>query len=104
MIEIEFFYGQISSYTTDCLYDNIKIYDGGSMASPVIGRYCGNPEGHYLISSTNEVIIRFWTNDVGFYRPGFKLQYKAFSKCSGTKKGSNIKDLNIGFLTFPEFF
>ena len=86
MIEIEFFDGQINSYTPDCPYDNIKIYDGGSMASPVIGRYCGNPEGHYLISSTNEIIIEFWTSNLGVYRPGFKLQYKAVSKYSGTKK------------------
>ena len=97
MIEIEFFYGQINSYTTDCPYDNIKIYDGGSMASPVIGRYCGNPEGHYLISSTNEIIIEFWTNNFNVFRPGFKLQYKAVSKYSETKKVSNIKDLNNVF-------
>ena len=56
------------------------------MASPVIGNYCGNPDGYYLISSTNEIIIRFWTNGRWVYRPGFKLQYKAVSKYSGTKK------------------
>ena len=100
LIEIEFFDGRINSYNTNCPYDKIKIYDGGSMASPVIGRYCGNPDGQYLISSTNEIIIRFLTNNRWVYRPGFKLQYKAVSKCSRTKKVSNIKDLINVFYIF----
>ena len=82
LIEIEFFDGQMSN---DCQYDHIRIYDGGSMASPGES-YCGNPVGHYIISSTNEMILKFWTSNRYIHRPGFKLQYTAVSKYSGTKK------------------
>ena len=43
----------------------MKIYDGGSLTDPIIGRkkLCGTNAPEQIISSTNEVIVSFHSDD-----------------------------------------
>ena len=57
-------------------YDSLTIYDGGSSTSPMMGKYCGNsiPPSH--VSSSNEILIQFqsdeYEDDIG---GGFQIEY-----------------------------
>ena len=57
----------------------MKIFDGETDASPMLGLYCGNLIPPMHISSGNAIFIRFETNaaDTGL---GFKMEYHATSK------------------------
>ena len=59
--------------------DWLKIFDGETDASPMLGLYCGNLIPPMHISSGNAIFIRFETNvvDTGL---GFKMEYHATSK------------------------
>ena len=59
--------------------DWLKIFDGETEASPMLGLYCGDliPTTH--ISSGNAIFIHFQTNVIGT-GPGFKMEYQATSK------------------------
>ena len=60
-------------------YDSLTIYDGNSNASTSLGVYCGDsiPASH--ISSSNEMLIHFHTdNSVG--KSGFRIEYNPKSK------------------------
>ena len=54
------------------------MYDGGSMASPIIGEYCHSTPSSQM-SSSNHLFIYFHSDyiDTG---TGFKLEYNATSK------------------------
>ena len=60
-------------------YDSLKIYDGETSDSLILGSYCGTsiPPSH--ISSGNEIFIHFHT-DTWQTRQGFKMEYHATSK------------------------
>ena len=46
----------------------MKIYDGGTLHSPVIdGKLCGTSVPEHIISSTNELIIAFHSDDNDVY-------------------------------------
>ena len=55
-------------------YDSLTIYDGGSSASTMMGKYCGDliPPTH--ISSLNEIFIRF-QSDSSVTKAGFQMEY-----------------------------
>ena len=46
-----------------CLYDFVSIYDGSSTDSPLIGTYCGNVAPTNILSTGNELLITFTTDD-----------------------------------------
>ena len=58
-------------------YDTLTIYDGGSITSPMIGKYCDSIPPT-IITTSNEVFIHFQTNAV-FTESGFKMEYNATS-------------------------
>ena len=50
----------------NCNRDFIEVYDGPSMSSPLIGRYCNNfpPPNNQIVSSSNSATIRLISDDV----------------------------------------
>ena len=54
--------------------DSLTIHDGGSDASPVLGKYCEDSLPLNLISSRNQLFLKFKSLK-GF--KGFKLEYKS---------------------------
>ena len=57
--------------------DDLAIYDGGSMTSPMIGEYCGSTPPD-IITTSNEIFVHFATNSA-FTDIGFKLMYNLTS-------------------------
>ena len=60
-------------------YDSLTLYDGGSTASPMLGKYCGYsiPPSH--VSSSNEILIHFQSDEV-VMKTGFQIEYKQTGK------------------------
>ena len=60
-------------------WDSLTIYDGASSTSPMMGEYCGNsiPPSH--VSSSNEVLVHFQSDDSVTYG-GFKMEYNPIRK------------------------
>ena len=58
----------------------MTIYDGGSITSPMIGKYCGAsiPPSH--VSSSNEILVHFFSNGGGALEAGFKMEYNPIGK------------------------
>ena len=56
----------------------MTIYNGDSIASPLIGHYCGTLHPPNFISSANRAFIHFKT-DESTKETGFQLEYKAIS-------------------------
>ena len=52
------------------------MYDGGSMTTPIIGKYCSTPPP--IITTSNEIFLRFET-DYGYTDVGFRMMYKTTS-------------------------
>jgi hypothetical protein len=52
----------------------LTVYDGGSSASPMMGKYCGTSIPPSQVSSSNEVLIHF-RSDWSATKGGFKMEY-----------------------------
>ena len=62
-------------------YDSLTIYDGGSITSPMMGRYCGfSIPNIHKSSSSNEILIHFETNHNDVNNIGFKIEYNPSGK------------------------
>ena len=59
-------------------YDSLTIHNGDSTSSPIIGTYCGTTIPPTRISSVNEVLVHFET-DNGVTGNGFYLQHQQLS-------------------------
>ena len=61
-------------------YDWLTIYDGGSSASPMMGKYCGAliPPSH--ISSSKDMMVYFVTDSYNGNENGFKMEYNPTGK------------------------
>ncbi|XP_037817925.1 cubilin homolog [Lucilia sericata] len=60
----------------DCTHDWLQIHDGNSLASQLIGRFCGNdlPLGGNILSSHH--LLFFWfRSDNATNRPGFEMSW-----------------------------
>jgi len=57
----------------------LTIFDGPSIKSPKIGKYCGSSLPPSFVSSGSEIFIHFKT-DSDFNGPGFKLEYTSKSE------------------------
>ena len=57
----------------------MTVYDGDSSTSPMMGKYCGNsiPPSH--VSSSNEILINFYS-DAAATEAGFQMEYNATGK------------------------
>ena len=61
-------------------YDSLTIYDGGSMSSDLVGKFCGNSlPPDQILSSSNDIMMRFKTVFTGIY-DGFHVEYSSLCK------------------------
>ena len=60
-------------------WDSLTVYDGGSSASPMMGKYCDSSSPPSHVSSSNVILIHFQSDGSGT-RAGFKIEYKPTSK------------------------
>ena len=57
----------------------MTIYDGASSTSPMMGEYCGDSILPSHVSSSNEVLVHFQSDDSVTYG-GFKMEYNPIRK------------------------
>ncbi|KAG7279658.1 hypothetical protein CRUP_025761 [Coryphaenoides rupestris] len=48
--------------SSNCRYDHVSVYDGGSAAAPLVGKYCGAALPPNLRSATNQLYLVFITD------------------------------------------
>uniref|UniRef100_A0A5S6R2C3 Metalloendopeptidase n=1 Tax=Trichuris muris TaxID=70415 RepID=A0A5S6R2C3_TRIMR len=75
----------------DCAYDRIELYDGSSIDSPSLGKYCGPKAPEKITSSKNELYM-FFHSDSSVQRKGFQAHYT--SVCGGTLRAER----SIGYV------
>jgi cubilin len=69
------------SLGSNCDYDDyVAVYDGGSTASPLIGRFCGNTVPETIFSSTNRMMLNMVTNSYGAGEGFAAGYYETFGK------------------------
>ncbi|XP_022617506.1 tolloid-like protein 1 [Seriola dumerili] len=83
----------------DCKHDYVEVYDGGDELSPLLGRYCGTVAPSPIITSGNQVLIKFISDDE-VQEAGFSVVYKLFKP--GPKCSRNFTDPQ-GVITTPNF-
>ncbi|KAJ8727243.1 hypothetical protein PYW08_015640 [Mythimna loreyi] len=83
-----------------CLYDYLKIYDGPSPDSRLVGKFCGTTFPKTYTSSSNELYFIFKT-DRSMPADGFRITYEAI--CEKTFEGDSgvIKSPGYPF-SYPE--
>ncbi|CAG5044806.1 unnamed protein product [Parnassius apollo] len=83
-----------------CKYDNLKIYDGPSSDSRLVGKFCGKNYLKSYTSSSNALFIRF-KSDHTMSSEGFRITYEAI--CHKTLYGASgvIKSPGYPF-SYPE--
>jgi Zn-dependent metalloprotease len=60
---------------TICNYDNLKIYDGPTTSSPLIGTFCNNNLPAATISSSGSAITIAFLSDGGLEESGFEIEW-----------------------------
>ena len=60
-------------------FDSVKIYDGTSIQSPSLGEYCGNSIPTSLVSTNNQLFLKFKT-DFSVNGKGFMIEYSPASR------------------------
>ncbi|XP_029644438.1 cubilin isoform X2 [Octopus sinensis] len=58
-----------------CVYDSVKVFDGGNVNSPSLDRWCGVKHPSF-ISTGQKLMVQFETDDSYDYK-GFKMRYIA---------------------------
>lgn len=83
-----------------CRYDYLKIYDGPSSDSQLVGKFCGTSNPTTYTSSSNNLYLKFKT-DRSMAAEGFRITYKAI--CEKTLIGDSgvIKSPSYPF-NYPE--
>jgi hypothetical protein len=81
-----------SSYTTEACCDRLRIYDGPSGASPLIGTYSGGASPGVVIS-TGSALTFSWTSDGSVNRAGWDATITCAPGCSGTPAGGTATNL-----------
>ena len=72
-----------NSFSYFLSYDWLKIYDGGTLNSPTIGgKLCGTTVPEQVISSTNELIVSFHSDDNDIYG-GYRIKVENGRKQNG---------------------
>ncbi|XP_071348525.1 cubilin-like isoform X22 [Trachinotus anak] len=83
----------------DCKHDYVEVYNGGDQLSPLLGRFCGEIAPSPIISSSNQLLIKF-VSDNETQGAGFSVRYEV----SQTDKcGDNLELGSPGYLTSPAF-
>lgn len=75
----------------ECAYDHILVYDGATLDSNTLGRFCGAKLPHPLLASSNKMFLSF-KSDASVQRKGFKAVHSTV--CGGRLSA----DVNIEHL------
>ncbi|XP_074731572.1 scavenger receptor cysteine-rich domain-containing protein DMBT1-like isoform X1 [Strix uralensis] len=67
---------------SNCRYDAIEVYDGGSPGSPLLGTVCRND--HQVFKSSGHQLTILFRSDISITRRGFEAYYYSFSTSSST--------------------
>ncbi len=65
---------RFTEFHTEVAYDVVRVYDGSTTSSPLLGSFSGNSLPHTLISSAGSMLIRF-TSDWGDVAAGWSATY-----------------------------
>ncbi|XP_053384013.1 cubilin-like isoform X1 [Mercenaria mercenaria] len=82
VIQLKFQMFDLEEHST-CNYDYLDIYDGRSLASPLIGRYCGDAIPSEQIRSTSNTMTINFITDSSVTRAGFRAAYNTTYVCGG---------------------
>ncbi|XP_036377962.1 bone morphogenetic protein 1-like [Megalops cyprinoides] len=69
-----------------CRYDYVQLFNGSSTSSPAMGVFCGRVGPPPLVSTTNFLTVRFYSDDI-VSRRGFVATYRAIGTRSATAGG-----------------
>uniref|UniRef100_A0A8C8IPZ8 Neuropilin n=1 Tax=Oncorhynchus tshawytscha TaxID=74940 RepID=A0A8C8IPZ8_ONCTS len=61
----------------DCKYDYVEVFNGGDEEAPTLGKFCGKIAPSPIISSGNELLIKF-VSDYESPGAGFSVRYEVF--------------------------
>ncbi|NWH57378.1 CUZD1 protein, partial [Geococcyx californianus] len=96
--------------SSSCETESIKIYDGPSTNSPLLGQVCNDTDAiPVLQSSSNSLTFRITTNSVAFTRNFFVFYYyflpeKSIENCGGQLTGPNGTFISPNYpAPYPEF-
>lgn len=76
----------VTSMETECGYDTITVFDGGSLFAPALGSVSGTVAPPVISSSTGDGLLVHWFSDVGFVLRGFRAFYE-WQLCPGNCSG-----------------
>ncbi|XP_068736596.1 uncharacterized protein [Montipora capricornis] len=76
----------VGPFRTETNADYVYVYDGGSSSAALIGRFSGSTRPAPIVSSTNQIYVRFTTDGSGQYY-GFKAIYKVLKPGSIRLRG-----------------
>ncbi|KAJ8260725.1 hypothetical protein COCON_G00164480 [Conger conger] len=75
----------------ECAYDHTEVNDGRDDKAPSMGRFCGTKKPLPLVSSSNKMFLRFFS-DNSVQKKGFEASFSA--ECGGSLKAEvKTKDL-----------
>jgi len=70
----------------ECEYDHVDIYDGRDVSADRIGRFCGSQRPHEMVTSGNEIFIKF-ESDKSVEKLGFRASHTTI--CGGNLTANN---------------
>ncbi|KAM9165722.1 bone morphogenetic protein 1 isoform 1-T1 [Pangshura tecta] len=75
----------------ECTYDHLEVYNGKDAKAPVLGRFCGAKEPDPIISTSNKMFLKFFS-DNSVQKKGFQATYSTV--CGGQMRAEvKTKDL-----------
>ncbi|KAK2530689.1 deleted in malignant brain tumors 1 protein [Columba guinea] len=84
--EVQLTFLDVELEGTSCSYDAIKVYDGGSTDSPLLGSVCSN-DSRLFYSSGQQLTVLFYS-DSSVTKRGFQASYNSVaSSCGGLLQG-----------------
>ena len=82
-------------FDTEYLDDYLTVYDGTSLSSPVIGEFSGSKRPLPLVSSANNLYVRFTTDAAQNKQyKGFRAKYRGRMRCNLMEKYICLKQLS----------
>lgn len=77
-------------------FDHVRILDGGTAGSPLIGLYCGVHNQFAVLSSGRDMSVQFWSdNDPHNLRQGFHARF-IFETMNGTVLEKYPRYIDLG--------
>jgi len=71
-----------SEFNTEANYDYVRVYDGPTISSPLLGSFTGNSLPGAITSSGGSLLVRF-TSDYSVTAPGWQASYEINTEVCG---------------------